>query len=161
MELIRNWALTLCIAGVAITITQTVVPKGNVNKTLEIVLRIFLLSILVSPILFTLDFKGVKADNFQNQVEKYSQLLESDMNSILQEELALQIEETIKLQLAEIDVDIKSVDVNVTASGSKEATIDSVYIQLGSEYKIKDTDIRYIISKTVNCEINIKYVEDI
>lgn len=161
MEIIRNWAFSVCIAGVAITITRILIPKGNMNRTFEMVLRVFLLSILVSPVLFTVDFKGIMEDNFQMQIERYSDLLESDMNSILEEELSLQIEEMIKLQLNEIDVTAKDIDVKVVAVGNKEAEIESVYIQLDSRYKIKDTDIRYIISKTVSCEINIKYGEDI
>ncbi len=161
MELIKSWAFSICIAGVAITITQILIPKGSVNKTLEIVLRVFLLSIIVSPVLFSVDFKGITEGSFQNQIESYSQSLKLDMNSMIEEELSLQIEEMIKLQLAEIDVTVKYMDVKVAALGKKEAEIESVYIQLDSAYKIKDTDIRYIISKTVKCEINIKYVEDI
>ncbi len=161
MELIKSWALSICVAAVAITIVQILIPKGNVNKTLEIVLRIFLLSILVSPVLFTVDFKGTVEENFQKEVKRYSQLLQLDMNSMIEEELSLQIEEMIKLQLAEIDVAVKDMDVKVVALGNKEAEIESVHIQFDSAYKIKDTDIRYIISKNVRCEINIKYVEDI
>lgn len=161
MELIKNWALSICVVAIAITITQILIPKGNISKSLEIVLRVFLLSILVSPVLFTMDFKETMKDNFQKDIERYSHSLESEMNFMLEEELSLQIEETIKLQLAEIDVTTKEIDVKVVALESREAEIESVYIMLDSAYKIKEADIRYIISRTVKCEINIRYAEDI
>lgn len=161
METIKNWVFSICVVGIAITITQILIPKGNMNKTLEIVLRVFLLSVLISPVLFTVDFEGTLKDNFQKEIDRYSQLLQSDMNLMLEEELSLQIGETIKLQLNEIGVTVKDIDVKVAASSNKEAEVESVSVQLNSEYKIKDTDIRYIIAKTVKCETNIKYVEDI
>ena len=86
MDLIKNWALSICVAGLAITVTQIVIPKGNVRRTLEIVLRVFLLSVLVSPILFSADFKGITLENFQDAVDEYSQSFELDMSSMLEEE---------------------------------------------------------------------------
>ena len=161
MDLIKNWALSICVAGLAITVTQIVIPKGNVRRTLEIVLRVFLLSVLVSPILFSADFKGITLENFQDAVDEYSQSFELDMSSMLEEEISFHIEEMIEQQLAEINVDTENVEVKVVVLGRKEAEIKRVYIQLDSAYKIKDADIRYILSKIVKCEINIKYVEDI
>ncbi len=161
MELIKNWALSVCTVAIVITVAQILIPKGNVNKTLEMVLRIFLLSVLVSPILFDVDFKVTVKENFQKEIERYSQSLESDMNSMLEDELALQIEEMIRAQLSEIDVTANEIEVKVVAVGNKEAEIENVSVRLNSTYKIKETDIRYVIAKIVRCEINIKYVEDI
>ena len=159
MEAIKSWAFSISIAAVVSTITQMLVPKGNLEKVVKISLSVFMLSIIFSPFLLDVDFKMQSEDSFKIEIEDYTQTLELEMSEMIESQLSRQIEELIVAQLSGIDVHKAEVDVLIKAENANTAEVIAVEVKLDEEYKIKDTDIRYQIKNIVDCQTTVVYTE--
>ena len=50
MEIFRQWAVSLVISGIAGTVVSLLAPRGNTEKALRTVVRIFVVCVLCSPL---------------------------------------------------------------------------------------------------------------
>ena len=157
METIKNWAFSISFAAVVSTIIQMLIPKGNLEKVVKITLSVFMLSIIFSPVLLDADFKIQYNDSFKIEIDDYTRELENEMSKMIETQLSQQIEQLILTQISNLDIEVKEVEVVVSAENANTAEVVAVEIILGEEYKIKDTELRYHIKKIVDCETTIVY----
>ena len=80
LDFLKEWAVTLCVCSVGSGILCFLIPKGNMEKVLRIVVSIFLLAVVISPF-FERDFSlrdfsfegdaGVEeAENVAREIER-------------------------------------------------------------------------------------------
>ena len=136
------------------------VPRGNMEKVIKITVRIFLLTAIVSPLVVNADFEIINDFDFELQTETYTQKFREETKQIIERELSNQVENIISESLAEIGVYPDEVEAFVVSLSENEATVDKISVTLRSNYKIKDSDIRYKISRVVDCPISVIYTEE-
>lgn len=136
------------------------VPRGNMEKVIKITVRIFLLAAIVSPLVVNADFEIINDFDFELQTETYTQKFREETKQIIERELSNQVENIISESLAEIGVYPDEVEAFVVSLSENEATVDKISVTLRSNYKIKDSDIRYKISRVVDCPISVIYTEE-
>ena len=136
------------------------VPRGNMEKVIKITVRIFLLAAIVSPLVVNADFEIINDFDFELQTETYTQKFREETKQIIERELSNQVENIISESLAEIGVYPDEVKAFVVTLSENEATVDKISLTLRSNYKIKDSDIRYKISRVVDCPISVIYTEE-
>ena len=136
------------------------VPRGNMEKVIKITVRIFLLTAIVSPLVVNADFEIINDFDFELQTEMYTQKFREETKQIIERELSNQVENIISESLAEIGVYPDEVEAFVVSLSENEATVDKISVTLRSNYKIKDSDIRYKISRVVDCPISVIYTEE-
>ena len=136
------------------------VPRGNMEKVIKITVRIFLLTAIVSPLVVNADFEIINDFDFELQTEMYTQKFREETKQIIERELSNQVENIISESLAEIGVYPDEVKAFVVSLSENEATVDKISVTLRSNYKIKDSDIRYKISRVVDCPISVIYTEE-
>ena len=130
------------------------------EKVIKITVRIFLLTAIVSPLVVNADFEIINDFDFELQTEMYTQKFREETKQIIERELSNQVENIISESLAEIGVYPDEVEAFVVSLSENEATVDKISVTLRSNYKIKDSDIRYKISRVVDCPISVIYTEE-
>ena len=150
---------SFCITAVAATLVQMMVPKGNMEKIIKITVRIFLVTAIVSPLAVNADFGIMNDIEFELQTELYTQKFREETNQIVERELSKRVEIMISESLAEINVYPDEVEAFVLSVAENEVEIEEVRVSVKSNYKIKDSDIRYKISRIVECPISVYYTE--
>lgn len=132
-------------------------PKGNLEKIVNVTMRAFVLSAILSPLLLGVEIEFEEYDHLNFAVEDYTYEFETEMSEMVERELSQQIELLISNKLSEIDVYPQKIEVTVESIKTNTAEIVTAIIDLGENYKIKDTDIRYKISGIVDCPIILNY----
>ena len=105
MEFISSWASQIIIAVMIATIIEMIVPKGNNKKYIKIVIGIYILFTILSPVI-TNAFQG----DFNNNIKKYEDYLKNSKEyTTLSEEFTkstdISMENTYTLALSD---DIKT-----------------------------------------------------
>lgn len=160
METVKSWVFSFCTTAVVATLVHMMVPKGNMEKILKITVRMFLISALVSPLIVNADLDITDDISFDFQTEYYTEMFREETNRLIEQELSKQVESMIVEALAEIDIYPEKVEVFIISPDEKTAEIEEVKIELNQHYKIRDTDIRYKISRIVESTISVNYTED-
>ena len=114
----------------------------------------------MSPLVVNADFEIINDFDFELQTEMYTQKFREETKQIIERELSNQVENIISESLAEIGVYPDEVEAFVVSLSENEATVDKISVTLRSNYKIKDSDIRYKISRVVDCPISVIYTEE-
>ncbi len=160
MDAVKSWAFSFCITAVAAAVVQMLVPKGSMEKVIRITVRIFLLTAIVSPLVANADLGIMNDIRFELQTEMYTQKFRQETKQIIENEISKQVENMISESLAEMGVYPDEVKAFVISLSDNEVEIEEVTVTLRSNYKIKDSDIRYKISRIVECTIRVNYTED-
>jgi len=90
METLRTWALTIALAALAGGIVRLLTPKGSVEKSVRVVVAVFLLSAFLSP-MFQRNGEGL--DWLFPEVPAVTQI------TPLQLEIARQMQSTVETEL--------------------------------------------------------------
>jgi len=90
MEVLRTWALTVALAALAGGIVRLLAPKGAVEKSVRVVVAVFLLSAFLSPIVTR---GGASLDWVLPQLQA------PPANHALQREMAQQMQRAIEIEL--------------------------------------------------------------
>jgi len=90
METLRTWALTVALAALAGGIVRLLAPKGSVEKSVRVVVAVFLLSAFLSP-MFSRSGQGL--DWVFPEVPAFTQL------SALELEIVRQMQGTVETEL--------------------------------------------------------------
>lgn len=129
MDAIKEWAMMLCVVSVGCAFVTFLLPDGNLKKTANVVINLFLLSVVILPVFDkdTLSFPDLYVDDFPDE-EDYIQ----DFNDyyILSGELV--VRQQIKDCLTEICTDNFSVNVIVNNDTDGNFVVSEILISLKS-----------------------------
>ena len=109
MEIINNWAYTLCIGAVLLTLIQGILPVKNFNSVIKLVFALYILLMLMSPIGgqdFEINIKDIPSTSNSQEVDidglilkQAEQNIKNELKTILEDEgvIAEQINMTTKI----------------------------------------------------------------
>ena len=109
MEIINNWAYTLCIGAVLLTLIQGILPVKNFNSVIKLVFALYILLMLMSPIgaqEFEINFKDIPTNANLQEVDidglilkQAEENIKNELNTVLEDKGVLpeEINLTIKI----------------------------------------------------------------
>ena len=68
MEYLKSWAVTFCICSFVVLIIKILCPKGNMEKSLNIVLSLFMISALIFPLSEKRNAPVINFDKIENEI---------------------------------------------------------------------------------------------
>lgn len=116
MEIVRNWAFSICAASVCGAILNMILPEGSTQKTYKAVFCVFFLCVLISPLsefeipdfeAITENIDKIESENIENNEfsENSVSIIEDavikDAQSILAEEGIAAKDISVKINISE------------------------------------------------------------
>ena len=115
MEILKNWAFSICCASIAGGILNMLLPKGGAQTTYKTVFCVFFLCVVISPLS---DIRFPDIDIFKPEIteNKIENTFSETSEKYLENEIIASVEEILKNENAIYD-DI-FVKVNISEDGS-------------------------------------------
>lgn len=161
MNWIREWAFSICITLIAISLFSMLMPKGSMEKTVKFTISLFFLSCLIGPFIFNPPSFSLFT-NFSNKNIKDS--LNYEIVKTVHNQVLVSIENIIRRNITQFlkknninNINIKKIEININISDDNSILINRIDIFLDSSYKMMDNQIRNIIKKEVEIEPSIIY----
>lgn len=159
MEAIRQWAFSLCAAGVACSLIQITAPKTPTRKLLQLTVSTFFLCAIFAPIIipstsFELD---LRIDDSLNRAQSIAE----DMRSGLNEDIRNITEQTLAAQIADdlkkAGIKVIKITLNINTLVDQSIEIYGVEILAEREYSAREPEIIALLKDNFNLKVTVKY----
>ncbi len=156
MEVIRDWALSLCLAALAGMMVHILTPAGNMDRIVKTVVAVFMLCALFSPLLLQKNIELKLPENTDvSQNETYLQL-EETLRSEMEEQVKRQITELVKAELEKSGIHEAKIRINMDTNEDNRISINSVTLVLPPEQEDKVDTLRKSINDNLGLDANIR-----
>ena len=117
MEGVKNWAFSVCCAGITGGILELLLPAGSIQKIYKTVFAVFFLCVFISP-LSEIEFDNI-FDSFKFDKTDYVLSEENEFDDVSEKYIKNQIADTVKAVLAEEKIILKdmALDINISQEG--------------------------------------------
>lgn len=171
MFFFNNWLQQIIVAVLIATIIEMIIPEGNNKKYIKMVLGVYIIFNIITPIINKISNDGTKISLSNINLEKYIKNIDEQKIEISEEKIVENNEENIKkIYIENLETDIKN---KLENRGYKVEKIEA-QIENNDEYKLKQININIRendikVEKIENTEknhentinINIKPVEKV
>ena len=172
MAWVSNWIQGIIVAVIISTIIEMILPEGNCKKYIKVVIGVYILFSIVSPVItkFTgnnfsvtniLDLNEYMQASSSNVHQNLNESQEEQIRSVYETNLKNDIKEKIKAkgyEVSNISLDIENNDqytlktINITLKNSEPSNINTNSIQLVNEIKIEVENSKSNNQKETNTE---------
>lgn len=163
MTFITNWAQSIIVSVIIATIIEMILPNNSNGKYVKVVIGIFVLFTIISPVISRL--KGKSSETFEN-LDSYIE--NTNNNSVVQaSNISFNNEEAIKTMYEEnLKIDIKSKisqkgyivgDVKLDILDDDEYSLDKIYVKISGRSENGDNSGKS--ARTVTIVENIENVK--
>lgn len=142
METIKQIALSVCITAVISSILFIIVPSGHFEKVLKLVVGIYIIYCIVTPILkLKSDFK-IDTDNTSSGSSNTTnqEILDNSLNQ-LRDIIKTKMEKDLEQNLLQKGIKAKTVTININMDDPQNIKIDSIQVKLGGEARSQEVTI--------------------
>lgn len=147
---LSNWAQGIVVAVIIATIIEMILPKSNLKKYIKVVIGIYILFTIVSPIINKISGEKISINNVLD-VSRYEEILEESNNKIAKK-LDSNNSRTIK------DIYVENLENDITSRlKQKNYEVSSVYIKAKDDDTYTITEMRIYLDteiKKSNSEVN-------
>ncbi len=159
---ISNWAQSIIVAVIVGTIIEMILPEGNCKKYIKVVIGIYILFSIISPIISKITGNTIQVsdilelDKYMQEVENSNNLYETlDTDNNIKEIYTNSLKKDIKNKIEAKEYNVENIKIEV--ENNKEYTIKSISMNI---YKSKKEDTKNEISKVETISINISQNEE-
>lgn len=135
MEFIKIWTYSICITLIASVLISLLLPAGTMGRYSKLIISLFIfLSFLLPFANADLSFAlpDIEEEEFVNENENtYSQLIETEMNSKLNNAGYTGITVNCDVQVKEEEIEIKRLVLYIPDEYGKKEIFDYVYANFG------------------------------
>lgn len=148
MEIVRNFAISICITIVATGIFSMLIPNGTMEKVVKFTVSLFFLLSIIIP--FVTGLKDFKVEYVSGEVlQENNKQLENNINENILNITKSKLEQSIVDILKKNDILVKKVFVDINIIDKSSIDISKIEIYIDSEQKDKQNQIEQIIKKEV------------
>mgnify|MGYP002869066658 CR=1 FL=1 len=149
INFLSSWIQGIIVAVILATIIEMILPKGGIEKYVKVVIGIYILFIIISPIIEKFS-SGIEINDLLN-ISKYeeklaksdnniSRQLESNNNRTIKDIYIENLENDIKHKLEQRNYEVKSLKISI--KNDSDYTISNIEIQATNKKKeIKEVNI--------------------
>ena len=144
---ITNWAEAIIIAVVIATIIEMILPEGNCKKYIKVVIGVYILFTIISPVITKFTGKTVSVSDLIDLSKYVDEVKEKEKSQYL---LAQNNETNIKdMYISNLKTDIKSKlkgkgyntqNINLDISNDENYTLNKIYLSVSKIDKNEETD---------------------
>ena len=144
---ITNWAEAIIIAVVIATIIEMILPEGNCKKYIKVVIGVYILFTIISPVITKFTGKTVSVSDLIDLSKYVDEVKEKEKSQNL---LAQNNETNIKdMYISNLKTDIKSKlkgkgyntqNINLDISNDENYTLNKIYLSVSKIDKNEETD---------------------
>lgn len=163
IEWISRWAEQIVVAVIIATVIEMILPNGNNKKYVKVVIGVYILFTIISPIITKISGKNLidLEFDYQNYLENtdtyqaMSQNLSNNNDKNIEQIYIQNLRNDIKNKLLEKGYNAKTIEININLEDTKEyGKINNIYLQVvKSKEEVKQGNITNVI--TVNTIENI------
>lgn len=134
METLKQIALSVCITAVISSILFIIVPSGHFEKILKLVVGVYIIYCIVTPILkIKSDFNFNTGDIPSGSSQPTNQeILDSSLKQ-LSDIIRTNMEKDLEQNLLEKGIKPKSITININMDDPQNIEIDSIQVKLGGQ----------------------------
>ncbi len=155
IEWISRWAEQIVVAVIIATVIEMILPNGNNKKYVKVVIGIYILFTIISPIITKISGKNLidLEFDYQNYLENtdtyqaMSQNLSNNNDKNIEQIYIQNLRNDIKNKLLEKGYNAKTIEININLEDTKEyGKINNIYLQVvKSKEEVKQGNITNVI----------------
>jgi len=155
---LSNWAQGIIVAVIIATIIEIILPQGSIKKYVKVVIGIYILFTIISPIIGkvyggNIDINNVLdtskyIEDMEESNNKVAKELDSNNSRTIKDIFVQNLEEDIKSKLKEKEYKVTSLYVNVKDDGNY--TIEQIKVSIDKIKKNSNTVENNQISISIN-----------
>lgn len=131
MEIVKNWAFSVCAASICGAVLNMILPEGSAQKTYKAVFCVFFLCVLIAPL------SELKIPDFDSLAESVNETKTEDMTeNEFSESYISAMEKAViadtKAVLSENGITAKDISIKINISGDGGIDINKFTLTLGS-----------------------------
>ncbi|MCI8496907.1 MAG: hypothetical protein HFE85_01485 [Clostridiales bacterium] len=100
MEALKNWAVSICFAGIAAAVAQMLFPAGSMQKVFRIAVSAFFLCCFVSPLLSIGPSLELSIPEIRGEADSTAEALEQEIERQLQASVEAKVKSLIEDAIA-------------------------------------------------------------
>lgn len=156
MDMLSKMSVIVCVCCIVCSIISMFVPLGRMNKTLNLVLGLFLLTSIIIPVVSL--FSGLSSEislNFSDISQSTSADIDYDklVLNTTADNLVKAADELLKNE----DVNAKNITLSLKKTEDNSIYISDIVIYITKEYMYREDDIKKIVSTNMSKEPVIVY----
>ena len=155
INFMSSWAEQIVLAVIVATIIEMILPKNKNKKYIQMVIGVYVIFNIISPIIKNKDDFSIEKYNIENY-EKVSQyeIDQSSMNAKLEKIYLEELESTVISKFEENDIKVVNCDINaVLDTNEKNAGIHSITVKVKN---VTDEGMLAQIKKEIAKDFEIK-----
>lgn len=122
MQALREWAFSICTAMVVCGIALQIMPKSNLEGIFKLVVSVFILCIMLSPIIILVPHERIVLEEYSSAVaEEKAENLRRVVEDQAQISAKWQAEKFIEDKLLQMGIKYHDVTININTNGQSEA----------------------------------------
>lgn len=158
MEGVRQWAFALCTAMVVCAVAQMLLPKGNMQKIMQVTMSVFFLCCLLSPIVLQdAELRIELQEDVQQEIDQRAAQLTSEVERQTDQAAQTRLAKLAWQELVEAGINPQAVTIHMNEIGQ---STPRVRIRLTKADRDKDEQVRKIIKQALGLETELLYTEE-
>ncbi len=143
---IKVWAVSLCVAAIAGAIMHMLAPNTSLEKLMRLVIGVFFLSCIVSPVLTKLPDMTLTVSG---KAEQRLAEVQDGLMSAVDNQMETGMVDQIGLLLNKKGVTPENISFEYNTADKNRISISQIDVVLSPDYAMRETEIRdYINDKT-------------
>ncbi len=132
MEGIKEWAVNLAICFIASSIVVYLIPKGKLEKPMNTLLSLFLLSVILMPFIeksFDLDDLPKRREDFAIDLEDKAETVRDEMNYLMEKQGKAAVEILVGEKLKSLGLNYSEIEVITDIAEDSRIIIKDIVIK--------------------------------
>ena len=135
IDFMSSWAEQIVLAVIIATILEMILPKSKNKKYIQMVIGIYVLFNIISPIIKNKEDFSIDKFNIENyQTKTEYEIDQTSMDKKLEKIYIEELENTVKLKFEENDIEVVKCEIDaVLDANKKNAGIHSIKVKIRGE----------------------------
>lgn len=158
MEALKNWAVSVCFAGIAAAVAQMLFPAGSLQKVFRIAVSAFFLCCFVSPLLSVGSSLSLTLPKTQNQTASTAGALEAEMERQMHSAIETKARSLIEDAMQQTGVTPQKITVQMDTGEDGGIVMKQVTIVLAKKDAQSSTAVRSAVQNALGagCPVEVK-----
>lgn len=133
MKEVQQWTLVICLAALATSLAQSLLPAGTMEHMGKFVVGAFMICVIIAPISKIVPQVKVNMADSPYSGKTQSSMLESTVSRQMEEEAQKSISNLVASQLGKINIKCKNVQTVMDTNSDGRISISKVVVRLESK----------------------------
>jgi len=158
VAVVKQWAFAVCAAMVVCGIAHMLLPKSNLEKMFRMVISIFFLCAVLSPVIIespalTLEIPDIAYAKIAERSRRLDETATRQALSAAKKTL----EETVMAKLSQKGIKAHTVTINIITNGQNELNLQDAAVTLYSGEELRGAQIKRVLEYELGCPVALEF----